>query len=143
MLGAVEVDWSLPPGFAIRAMHQTLEKGTVQSARAGIGSDSTDPDYVIRREAQLLLGRRAHALLLYAGSGAPAAGIAAADAETAPTVLPLIRDSDGDFARMYSASGLSAFVVRPDGYLGLIASDVVDAADLAPRLLAHLRTTFG
>jgi 2-polyprenyl-6-methoxyphenol hydroxylase-like FAD-dependent oxidoreductase len=174
---------------------------TVQRARAGIGSDSADPDYVVRREAQLLisyadspivangaggrapdatgltrdavtgelrlftlLGRRGHTLLLYAGDSASADVerlervatdavaaahgelevyfIATADAETAPTVLPLIRDSDGDFARMYSASGLSAYVVRPDGYLGLVASDV-DAADLAPRLLAHLRATFG
>jgi pentachlorophenol monooxygenase len=173
---------------------------TVQSARAGIGSDSTDPDYVIRREAQLLisyadspivaegagtrapdatgltrdavtgelrlftlLGRRAHTLLLYAGTGADdmetlervaddavaaAHGelevylITAPDTETAPTTLPLIRDGDGDFARMYSASGLSAYVVRPDGYLGLAAPDV-DAHDLPPRLLAHLRTTFG
>lgn len=65
-----------------------------------------------------------------------------ADAETAPTVLPLIRDGDGDFGRMYSASGLSAYVVPPDGYLGLVASDV-DAEDLAPRLFAHLRATFG
>ena len=28
---------------------------TVRSAREGIGADSTDPDYVIRREAQLLI----------------------------------------------------------------------------------------
>ena len=31
---------------------------TVRSAREGIGADSTDPDFVIRREAQLLIRLR-------------------------------------------------------------------------------------
>jgi 2-polyprenyl-6-methoxyphenol hydroxylase-like FAD-dependent oxidoreductase len=175
---------------------------TVARAKSQIGADPTDPDYHLRREAQLLisyadspivagadcggrapdakgltrdavtgplrlftlLGRRAHTLLLYVADGTAAEiealerlatdAIAAAHGEldvyliaapgVAPvsTVLPLIRDADGDFARMYSAAGLSAYVVRPDGYLGLAASDV-DASDLSARLFAHLHTTFG
>ncbi len=54
------------------------------------------------------------------------------------TVLPLIRDRDGDFAQMYSAAGSSAYIVRPDGYLGF-ASAGIDA----DALVAHLRATFG
>ena len=87
-----------------------------------------------------LLGRREHTMLLYAGddaapttsrcsSGPPrrreaAHGhmdvylIAAPNADVATTVLPLVRDSGGEFARMYSAPGWSVYVVRPDGYLG-------------------------
>jgi pentachlorophenol monooxygenase len=149
---------------------------TVRSARDGIGADSSDLGYVIRREAQLLidyagspivaqgagarapdatgltrdavtgplrlfqlLGRREHTALLYAPDGpvdvaayeaAAAAAvhaahgrmdtylIAARHAEVGATELPLIRDTAGDFAKNYAASGPSAYVVRPDGYLG-------------------------
>jgi 2-polyprenyl-6-methoxyphenol hydroxylase-like FAD-dependent oxidoreductase len=171
---------------------------TVRSAREGIGADSTDPDFVIRREAQLLiryddspivtdgaggrapdatgltrgsvsgplrlfslLGRREHTLFLYAGDGASAddvpgyektaeAAVATAhgridvyliavpNADVDNTVLPLIRDSDNDFARMYAATGPSVYVVRPDGYLGF-ASSPIDTDKLA----AHLSATFG
>jgi 2-polyprenyl-6-methoxyphenol hydroxylase-like FAD-dependent oxidoreductase len=170
---------------------------TVRSAREGIGADSTDPDFVIRREAQLLirydgspivhagaggrapdasgltraavtdpvrlfslLGRRDHTLLLYAGDDgsaddvamfesaavtavAAARGrmdvylIAAPNAAVENTVLPLVRDSDNDFARMYCATGASAYVVRPDGYLAFASSPI--ASD---ELVAHLSSTF-
>ncbi len=170
---------------------------TVRSAREGIGADSTDPDFVIRREAQLLisyddspivadgaggrapdatgltrasvsgpsrlfslLGRREHTLLLYAGEDAAdvdvarferaaAAAVAAArghldvyliaapSAAVDATILPLVRDSEGAFARMYSASGPSAYVVRPDGYLSLAASGIE-----TDELSDHLRLTF-
>jgi FAD binding domain len=166
-----------------------------RSARAGIGADSTDPSFVIRREGQLLidyagspivadgagarapdatgltrdavtgplrlfdlLGRREHTLLLYAPDGAvdvetfertAAAAttashgqidvylIAAPDANVTATELPVIRDSAGEFAKAYEASGPSSYVVRPDGYLGYAAADV----DADP-LVAHLRATF-
>ena len=171
---------------------------TVRSAREGIGADSTDPDFVIRREAQLLirygdspivargaggrapdatgltraavtgpvrlfslLGRRDHTLLLYAGAGAAADDVAtfeqvadaavatahghidvylvaAPEADVAATVLPLIRDSAGDFARAYSADVSTSYVVRPDGYLSF-ASSRIGADDLT----AHLASTFG
>ncbi len=171
---------------------------TVRSAREGIGADSTDPDFVIRREAQLLicyddspivaqgaggrapdatgltrdavtdpmrlfslLGRREHTLLLYAGGDATAddvlsferaaaAAVAAAhdhidvyliaapDGDVATTVLPLIRDSAGDFARMYEAGESAAYIVRPDGYLSFTGPRVD-----ADELVAHLSSTFG
>ena len=169
---------------------------TVRSAREGIGADSTDASYVIRREAQLLIdyagspivapgaGTRApdatgltraavmgplrlfslfgpgHTVLLYAGEDAVPADverferaaeaaattahgcadvylIAAADADVATTVLPLIRDAESAFARAYTAGGESTFVVRPDGYLGFAGSD-----DVVDGLVAHLRATF-
>jgi hypothetical protein len=90
---------------------------TVRSARAGIGADSTDPEYVIRREAQLLID--------YAGSPivAPGAGgrapdltgraargrmdvyvLAAPDAAVVATTIPMIRDAAEEFAKAYGAS---------------------------------------
>jgi 2-polyprenyl-6-methoxyphenol hydroxylase-like FAD-dependent oxidoreductase len=183
---------------------------TVRSAREGIGADSTDLDYVIRREAQLLIdysgspivadsrrvaplaqvaaGRRApdaagltrsavtaplrlftllsgrgHALLLHAGADTGATRldqfeilaeaavgaarghvdvylIAAADAEVDGTVLPVIRDAAGEFAKAFGAGTASVFVVRPDGYLGYVSHDVGD--DAVRRMLHHLGTVF-
>jgi 2-polyprenyl-6-methoxyphenol hydroxylase-like FAD-dependent oxidoreductase len=170
---------------------------TVRSARDGIGADSNDPDFVIRREAQLLirydnspvvaegaggrapdaggltraavsapvrlfslLGRREHTLLLYAGDDAASADvttferaadaavmaahghidvylIAAVGADVAGTVLPLVRDSGGEFARAFLASASSVYVVRPDGYLGFAASGI----DMNG-LVTHLRASF-
>jgi 2-polyprenyl-6-methoxyphenol hydroxylase-like FAD-dependent oxidoreductase len=174
---------------------------TVRSARDGIGNDSTDTDYVIRREAQLLISyrdspivaagagqrapdatglrrdavtgpvrlfslltRRDHTVLLHAGADigpeavaaleetaiavADAAHgradvyvIAAPGADVGRTRLPLIRDADGEFARAYSAAGLSVFALRPDGYLGYAARDV-PAAKMTDRILGHLAGTF-
>ena len=171
---------------------------TVRSAREGIGADSDDPDFVIRREAQLLIryddspivapgaggrapdatgltrdavtgpirlfslfNRRDHTVVLYAGEDATeddvapfeavaeaalasAHGridvclIAAPDADVDTTVLPVIRDGAGHFARMYGARGSAVYVVRPDGYLSFTSSRI-DADDLA----AHLSSTFG
>lgn len=109
-----------------------------------------------------LLNRRDHAVVLYAGAGvadvaalesaADAARngthgtaqvfvIAAPDADVADTVLPVIRDTAGDFARAYGAAGVSVFVIRPDGYLGLAVRDIAPTAG-AGTVAAHLRTTF-
>jgi 2-polyprenyl-6-methoxyphenol hydroxylase-like FAD-dependent oxidoreductase len=170
---------------------------TVRNAREGIGADSTDVAYVMRREAQLLidyadspivaegagarapdatgltrdavtgplrlyslLGRRAHTMLLYADDAAGTADvdaferaaeaaataarghmdvylIAAPCADVAGTVLPLVRDSSGEFAKAYAACGSSAYVVRPDGYLGYGAAGI-DVDGIA----SHLRGTF-
>ncbi|GAA2550296.1 FAD-dependent monooxygenase [Mycolicibacterium diernhoferi] len=166
---------------------------TVRSARHGIGADSEDPAFVIRREAQLLIsyagspivadgaGGRApdarglvrpavadpvrlytllagtrHTLLLYADAATgfesleavATAAVQAAhglldvyvvahpDADVDATVLPLVRDTDGDFAKAYRVDGAAAFVVRPDGYLGYVG-----AAESAA-LVEHLRRTF-
>jgi pentachlorophenol monooxygenase len=64
--------------------------------------------------------------------------IAAPDADVATTLLPLIRDSARDFARMYVAGESAVYVVRPDGYLSFTGSRVD-----ADELVAHLCTTFG
>ncbi len=167
---------------------------TVRSAREGIGAGSNDPDYVMRREAQLLisyadspivvglsdpsngngprpgerapdargltrdavvfpirlfslLGRLHHTLLLYADDALDSDGlalleataaatstatrgyldtylIASPNADVSETILPLIRDRDGEFANAYGATATAAFVVRPDGYLGMRQSPV-------------------
>ncbi len=63
--------------------------------------------------------------------------IAAPDADVGSSVLPVVRDAAGEFARMYAAASPSVYVVRPDGYLGFAAACVdVDG------LVNHLRTTF-
>lgn len=56
--------------------------------------------------------------------------VAHPDAKVDATVLPLIRDTEGDFARAYSANALSLFVIRPDGYLGHSTRGTIDRAYL-------------
>lgn len=166
---------------------------TVRSARDGIGADSDDPTFVIRREAQLLIsyadspivsegaGGRApdargltraaetgpvrlytllagtrHTLVLYADDttnfdllevAAAAAQDAAyglidvyvvthPDADADATVLPLVRDAEGDFARAYRVDGTTAIVVRPDGQLGYVGPAAADS------LVGFLKKTF-
>ncbi len=180
---------------------------TVRSAREGIGADSADPSYVLRREAQLLidyvgspvvsgapsaddrqprsgarapdatgltrdavsgplrlfalLSGREHTTLLYAGDRVSDQDVDALErtasavvhathgqmdvyliagpaTEVAATVLPVVRDTVGDFARIYATVGRSVFVVRPDGYLGFAARGQIVDDDL----VAYLRTTF-
>lgn len=109
-----------------------------------------------------LLNRRDHTVLLYAGAGtaevaaleaAAGAAVAAAheraqvyivadpDADVTGTVLPVIHDTDGEFAHSYVAKDVSVYVVRPDGYLGL-AARAVTADDLCDTLVQHLQATF-
>ncbi len=174
---------------------------TVRSAREGIGADSDDPTFVIRREAQLLidyddspitagpedvtpfpgtrapdargltraavtdpfrlftvLGRDRHTILGYAGDGTTLIAIEAAvdaavqgshdemdpylvaapDADTSRSLIPVLRDDAGQFAAAYHATDSQVFVLRPDGYLGFRGS----AQDLES-LGSYLRTTFG
>lgn len=108
-----------------------------------------------------LLGRRDHTALLYAGEALDAAAvarleataqalreaahgrievylIAAASVSVAATTLPLLRDTQGDFARAYATAGHAVFIVRPDGYLGL----ALRAMGKTQALLAHLKATF-
>ncbi len=166
---------------------------TVRSAREGIGADSDDPSFVIRREAQLLIsyadspivadgaGGRApdargltraaetdpvrlytvlagtrHTLVLYADAAATfavleTAGAAAQDAahglidvyvvahpdaDVDATVLPLLRDSQGSFAKAYRVDATTAVVVRPDGQLGYVGPAAADS------LTGYLKRTF-
>ncbi|MFK4223201.1 FAD-dependent monooxygenase [Streptomyces sp. NPDC019890] len=100
-----------------------------------------------------LLRDRGHVLLLYghgngldelaeaaresSGGRVEACVILEADAPDDATLLPAHRDSRGEFARLYAAEQPTAFVIRPDGYLG---------ARLCPPtpkpLAAHLAATF-
>ncbi|OLZ54301.1 pentachlorophenol monooxygenase [Streptomyces amritsarensis] len=102
-----------------------------------------------------LLRERGHVLLLY-GTGLDELARTARDSSggrvetcvvlpadtppdepAGPGVLPAYHDTGGEFARNYAAGPPTAFLVRPDGYLG---------ARLAPpdheRLAAHLATVF-
>jgi len=180
---------------------------TVRDAREGIGSDSTDVEFVTRREAQLLIsyadspitagstipsapaapraGGRApdaaglgrdsvnhplrlysllsgvdHALVLYADAAAGAKDVAvlenlaaevtkaarghmtahvvaAPTAQVGSTDLPLLRDTENRFAAGYLPDGSTAFVIRPDGYLGYRGP-----LDDTATVLAYLRATF-
>lgn len=100
-----------------------------------------------------LLRDRGHVLLLYghgngldelaeaaresSGGRVEACVVLEADAPDDATLLPAYRDSRGEFARLYAAEQPTAFVIRPDGYLG---------ARLCPPdpkpLAAHLAATF-
>ncbi|WP_280340804.1 FAD-dependent monooxygenase [Nocardia neocaledoniensis] len=53
-----------------------------------------------------------------------------------PTVVPLLSDRDGEFARRYRPEPGTLFLIRPDGYLGYVGSPT-DAA-----LSRHLAATF-
>ncbi|AZZ82529.1 pentachlorophenol monooxygenase [Gordonia alkanivorans] len=180
---------------------------TVRDAREGIGSDSSDVEFVTRREAQLLIsyagspitagstvpsvpaapraGERApdaaglgrdsvnhplrlysllsgvdHALVLYADATAGAEDVAvleslaaevttaarghmtvhvvaAPTAQVGSTDLPLLRDTESRFAAGYCPDGSTAFVIRPDGYLGY-RGPLADTA----AVLSYLRATF-
>jgi pentachlorophenol monooxygenase len=66
---------------------------TVRSARDGIGADSADVDYVIRREAQLLID--------YAGSPIVAAGAG----KRAPDATGMTRDAVTGPSRLFSLLG--------------------------------------
>lgn len=61
----------------------------------------------------------------------------AADAPDPDDGAPAYRDRDGEFARLYAADGPTAFVIRPDGYLGARLTPPT-----AQALRAHLARTF-
>ncbi|MGW0700197.1 FAD-dependent monooxygenase [Streptomyces sp. NPDC002867] len=107
----------------------------------------------------VLRGHEGHTLLLYAedtGSFGALAGLmvetqrlthgqvrccAVLGADARPDGLlglPSRHDSRGEFRRLYAARGPTAFLIRPDGYLGLRLT----AAD-ARRLAAYLSGVFG
>ncbi|MFD4138880.1 FAD-dependent monooxygenase [Streptomyces sp. NPDC058572] len=85
-----------------------------------------------------VLRDRGHVLLLYADTDGPVAEfdelaatarnlghgqvdvcvVLAADVAAGRVQLPVLRDSRGEFRRGYRAEGPTAYLVRPDGYLG-------------------------
>jgi FAD binding domain len=76
-----------------RTVGEEVVGRTVRSARAGIGADSDDPDYVVRREAQLLIS--------YADS--PIVGVGAGG--RAPDARGLIRSAITDPIRLFTLFG--------------------------------------
>ncbi|MFJ5547630.1 FAD-dependent monooxygenase [Streptomyces sp. NPDC093225] len=74
-----------------------------------------------------------------AGDGAEVA-YGATDADGAP--LAVFRDGRGEFARRYSPEGSTAFLVRPDGYLGTRIEPLTGPA-AAGALAAHLGRVLG
>ncbi|CAN5468442.1 FAD-dependent monooxygenase [soil metagenome] len=98
---------------------------TVASARAGIGADSSDPGYVMRREAQLLIS--------YAGSPIVAAGAG----QRAPDASGLRRDSVTAPFRLFSLLDRRDHTVLL--YAGPGVTEVVEleAAANAARRVAH------
>ncbi|MCZ4652338.1 FAD-dependent monooxygenase [Gordonia amicalis] len=210
---ALAVDGVAAPGLLDsydlerRPVGEEVVGRTVRDAREGIGTDSTDVDFVTRREAQLLIsyadssitagstvpstpsapraGERApdaaglgresvnhplrlfsllggvdHSLVLYADATSGAEDVAvleglaaeitaaarghmtvhvvaAPTAQVGSTDLPLLRDTEGLFAAGYRPDGSTAFVIRPDGYLGYRGP-----LDDTAAVLAYLRATF-
>uniref|UniRef100_A0AAU2K1F7 FAD-dependent monooxygenase n=1 Tax=Streptomyces sp. NBC_00049 TaxID=2903617 RepID=A0AAU2K1F7_9ACTN len=64
-------------------------------------------------------------------------GAGAAGAPNGTDGLPAYRDTGGEFARLYAVDGPTAFVIRPDGYLGARL-----CPPTAQALAAHLAGTF-
>ncbi|NEW46826.1 FAD-dependent monooxygenase [Nocardia cyriacigeorgica] len=64
--------------------------------------------------------------------------IAAPEAPVRPANVPVVRDRDGDFARMYHAGPGTVYVIRPDGYLGYVGFPA-----LRDDLIHYVESTFG
>ena len=89
---------------------------TVRSAREGIGADSTDIGYVIRREAQLLINYAVSPIV--AGAAAPATSGAADAGARAPDATGLTRDAVTVPVRLFSLLGRrehTTLLYAPDG----------------------------
>jgi 2-polyprenyl-6-methoxyphenol hydroxylase-like FAD-dependent oxidoreductase len=82
---------------------------TVRSAREGIGADSTDVDYVIRREAQLLIDY-GDSPIVSTGAGLPATSGPRAG-RRAPDATGLTRDAVTGALRLFSLFGPSHTVL--------------------------------
>ena len=76
---------------------------TVRSAREGIGADSTDPDYVIRREAQLLINYAGSPIV--AGAAGPATSDTVGAGGRAPDATGLTRDAVTAPLRLFELLG--------------------------------------
>ncbi|WP_030761993.1 FAD-dependent monooxygenase [Streptomyces sp. NRRL F-2664] len=98
-----------------------------------------------------LLREREHVLLLYgtgldelartaresSGGRVDTCVVLPAGTPPGPVPLPAYHDTGGEFARIYAAEEPTAFLVRPDGYLG-----ARHCPPDAQRLTAHLSTVF-
>jgi 2-polyprenyl-6-methoxyphenol hydroxylase-like FAD-dependent oxidoreductase len=89
---------------------------TVRSAREGIGADSTDPDYVIRREAQLLINYAGSPIV--AGAAGPATSDTVGVGGRAPDATGLTRDAVMAPLRLFELLGRRGHTTlwyAPDG----------------------------
>ncbi|MCX5174796.1 FAD-dependent monooxygenase [Streptomyces virginiae] len=94
-------------------------------------------DELVRTARESSGGRMEVCLVHAADQGADADADADAVVEADGTTLPVYTDSRGEFARLYAVEEPTAFVIRPDGYLGARLSPP------APRqLAAHLANVF-
>ncbi|MFJ6482437.1 MULTISPECIES: FAD-dependent monooxygenase [unclassified Streptomyces] len=104
----------------------------------GPGSETgSGLDELVRTARESSGGRMEVCLVLAADTGAGADAHAVVEADG--TTLPVYTDSRGEFARLYAAEEPTAFVIRPDGYLGAR----LPLSPPAPRpLAAHLAAVF-
>ncbi|MFE9429128.1 FAD-dependent monooxygenase [Kitasatospora sp. NPDC006697] len=143
------------PGSPIVARPDAAAQGPQPGERAPDCGGLTHP--IASRPQRLydLLRNRDHVLLLYSDGGEwateflsaaeelasghmSACVILAADARSDAPPPPAYRDAAGDFARIYAVHARTAFVVRPDGYLGARIHPPT-----ARELAAHLTQVFG
>ncbi|MFG2982073.1 FAD-dependent monooxygenase [Streptomyces sp. NPDC048258] len=109
--------------------HVLVLYGNGNGAASGSGDGDGDGRWIdeLARTAGESSGDRVETCVVL-DPDAPAAG---------RTVLPAYRDTAGEFARLYAVDGPTAFVIRPDGYLGARLSPPT-----AQALRTHLAGTF-
>ncbi|WP_314247283.1 FAD-dependent monooxygenase [Streptomyces kutzneri] len=107
-------------------------------AAFGPGSETGSGLDALVRTARESSGGRMEVCLVLAADAAAGAG-AHAVIEADGTTLPVYADTRGEFARLYAAGEPTAFVIRPDGYLGAR----IPLSPPAPQpLAAHLAAVF-
>ncbi|MFD9012753.1 hypothetical protein ACFV0A_27385, partial [Streptomyces sp. NPDC059552] len=112
------------------------EAGAGGGAGAGIATGAgTGLDRLVRTARDSSGGRLEVCVLLAPDADAQADAGAGIEADAG--LLPVYIDSRGEFARLYAAEAPTAFVIRPDGYLGARLSPPDPRA-----LAAHLAAVF-
>lgn len=113
---------------------------TVRDAREGIGADSTDIDFVMRREAQLLISYADSPAV--AGSTVPSAPAAPRAGERAPDAAGLSRESVNHQLRLFDVLGGvdHSLVLYADAAAG--TGDVAGLESLAAEISAKSRGHF-
>jgi 2-polyprenyl-6-methoxyphenol hydroxylase-like FAD-dependent oxidoreductase len=102
---------------------------TVRSAREGIGSDSTDADYVIRREAQLLINYAGSPIVADGAARPATSGLRAGG--RAPDATGLTRDAVTEPLRLFSLLGRrehTTLLYAPDGRVDVATYERAAAA---------------
>lgn len=113
---------------------------TVRDAREGIGADSTDIDFVMRREAQLLISYADSPAV--AGSTVPSAPAAPRAGERAPDAAGLSRESVNHQLRLFDVLGGvdHSLVLYADAAAG--TGDVAGLESLAAEMSAKSHAHF-